>query len=219
MDGDLQNDPADIPGLVKKLNEGYDAVSGIRTRRKDNIFKNTSSNFAYALRQAILKDGIRDSGCSLKAYKRSCLNSLYLRGELHRFIPALLKMRGFKVTEIPVNHRKREHGKTKYGMMRMAKGFVDVFLIRFWQNFSARPMHFFGLFGIFSFAIGFAIALYLTAQKVLYKMPLADRPLLLLTVLFIIVGLQFFFFGLLADIMMRIYYKNEEPYCIESIVE
>lgn len=219
MDSDLQNDPADIPRLIKKLDEGYDAVSGIRLRRKDTILKKISSNLAYLLRQAIINDKIRDSGCSLKAYRRSCLNSLYLRGELHRFIPALLKMRGFKVAEIPVNHRKREHGRTKYNIERLVNGFVDVLLIKFWQKFSSQPMHFFGMFGLFSFLAGLSIAAYLTLQKMFYKTQLADRPLLLLAVLFIIIGLQSFFFGLLADIMMRIYYKREEPYDIERVVE
>jgi glycosyltransferase involved in cell wall biosynthesis len=219
MDGDLQNDPADMARLISKLNEGYDAVSGIRTNRKDSLFKKTSASIAYFIRQAILQDDIRDSGCSLKAYRKSCLSSLYLRGELHRFIPALLKAQGFKIAEVPVSHRKRAHDRTKYGFMRLLNGFIDVLALKFWQRFSARPMHFFGLLGICSFMSGALIATYLVAQKLLRNITLADRPLLLLATLLIIVGLQFFFFGILADILMRIYYKTEEPYTIEKIVQ
>jgi glycosyltransferase involved in cell wall biosynthesis len=156
MDGDRQNDPADIPRLVEYLEENdLDIVSGWRKHRKDTAMKKFTSRGANFLRKIIIDDGIHDSGCSLKIYRRECFDHINLYGEMHRFIPALLKIKGFKVGEIVVNHRPRTSGKTKYNWKRTFKGFVDMISVWFWGKFAVRPLHIFGTAGILSMLLGF----------------------------------------------------------------
>lgn len=216
MDSDLQNDPKDIPRLIKKLEEGYDIVSGWRHNRKDSFSKKIISKGANFLRKIIIKDSIHDSGCTLKAYKKECFNDLKLYGEMHRFIPALLALKGFKITEIIVNHRERKFGKTKYTIKRTLNGFLDMILLKFWTSYSTRPIHLFGGLGILSGLIGGLIGIYLTIMKVVYKEAIANRPLLLLSALLILVGLILLVFGVLADILIKIYYKDQQSYSIEQ---
>jgi len=208
LDADLQNDPEDIPKLIDKINEGYDVVSGWRHPRKDPLNKKIPSFFSNWLHRFITGVSIHDSGCSLKAYKRECLQDLELLGEMHRFIPAMLAWRGYQIGEIRVKHHKRKHGKSKYGWKRFIKGFLDLITIKFWMQYSARPMHLFGAAGIAIFTIGLFIGLYLSVQKFLYGIVLADKPLLLLSVLCVILGVQFIIFGLLAGMIIRIYYGH-----------
>lgn len=216
MDADLQNDPKDIPRLLDKLNRGYDVVSGWRYNRKDGIFKRIFSKFANLLRRIATKEKIHDSGCSLKVYKKECLEDLELYGETHRFVPSILSWKGFKIGEIKVNHRKRKYGKTKYGTTRLLKGFLDLIVLKFWMQYSARPIHLFGGIGIISFLIGVIIGIYLTIMKILYKMPLSNRPLLLLVILLVTVGLLMILFGVLADIMIKVYYKDKKAYSVKE---
>jgi len=217
MDGDLQNDPKDIPSLIHELDRGYDVITGWRYKRKDIFSKRFVSRIANFLRKQILKDRINDSGCGLKAYRKECFQKINLYGESHRFIPAILSINGYKIKEIKVNHRPRKYGKTKYNYTRTFNGFLDMLLIRFWTNFSTRPIHLFGSFGIIFGSIGFGLGVYLSTLKLYYNEPIADRPLLILASLLIITGLILFFFGLIADILIKIYYKDAKPYIIDKI--
>ncbi|MCX6711430.1 MAG: glycosyltransferase family 2 protein [Candidatus Woesearchaeota archaeon] len=217
LDADLQNDPKDIPRLIQKLKEGYDLVVGWRYDRKDPFFKKISSLFASFLKTLVLKEQIHDPGCMLKAFTKNAAKDLELYGEMHRYITALLKLKGYKITEIKVRHLPRVHGKTKYGSKRLIKGFLDLLIIKFWMDYSTRPIHFFGGLGILSSLIGLISGVYLVIDKFAFGKPIGNRPLLLFSVLLIILGFLLVIFGFLADIMVKIYYnqKNEESYSIE----
>ncbi len=219
MDADLQNDPEDIPRLISKLSEGYDCVSGWRFNRKDGFSKRIFSFFANIIRRSLTKEDIHDSGCTLKAYRRECFDGLTLFGEMHRFIPALLKWRGFKVTELKVKHHHRKFGKTKYNLFRVFKGFLDLLVVKFWMQYSARPIHLFGGVGLILSSFGLIIDLYLLAVKLFLHRGISDRPLLILGVLLIMVGVQFIIFGFLADILIKIYYKDSGNYSIKEIIQ
>jgi glycosyltransferase involved in cell wall biosynthesis len=218
MDADLQNDPADIPILLAKMKEGYDVVSGWRRNRKDPMLKRIISRGAYLLRKILFKDEIHDSGCTLKAFKRECFDDLDLFGEMHRFIPAMLSWQGFKVAEVVVAHHKRKYGKTKYTIKRVVKGFLDMVVVKFWMGYSSRPIYLFGGFGLLMVIVGLIIGVYLSIQKLLAydTYTLSNRPLLLLSILLIILGVQFVVSGLLADIVIKTYYKKRKPYKIEK---
>ncbi len=216
LDADLQNDPSDIPRLVAKLDGGYDVVSGWRVNRRDSFFKHLTSRGANMLRKLLFHDTIHDSGCTLKAYRRECFENLNLYGEMHRFIPALLGLRGFRVTELPVRHHPRRFGKTKYSVKRVLKGFLDMLVVTFWMRYATRPIHLFGTLGILTTLIGLLIGLYLSIIKIFFNEPIGNRPLLLLTILLIVLGVQFVIFGLMADILIKIYYRNQTHYTIEK---
>lgn len=222
MDGDLQNDPADIPRLVKYLEENnLDVVSGWRKKRKDSFMKRFVSKGANFLRGILVKDNIHDSGCSLKIYRKECFNNVNLYGEMHRFIPALLRIKGFEVGEIEVNHRPRVSGSTKYNWKRTIKGFVDMVSIWFWNKYSARPLHIFGTAGIVSLLLGCAFGVW---SLVLFFMGLKMSSNImppLLTVFFIVLGMLMFIFGLMSDIMLKIYFGShiDSTYSIKEIVE
>jgi glycosyltransferase involved in cell wall biosynthesis len=216
LDADMQNDPHDIPRLVARLDEGFDVVCGWRFDRKDTLGKRFTSRGANVLRKIILRDQIHDSGCTLKALRRECVQGLHLHGEMHRFIPALLQWRGFKITEEKVNHRSRLRGTTKYNIFRVGRGLMDMLVVGFWQKYSARPAHFFGFLGLLSSTAGFGICAYLAIRKI-QGHSIADRPLLLLGVLGIIIGLQFITFGLLADMLAKIFFRDTRPYVIRRV--
>lgn len=222
MDGDLQNDPEDIPRLVRYLEENdLDVVSGWRKHRKDSLMKKFTSRGANFLRGIIVKDNIHDSGCSLKIYRRECFDHINLYGEMHRFIPALLKIKGFTVGEIVVNHRPRTSGVTKYNWKRTIKGFVDMIALWFWGKFSSRPLHIFGATGLVFLFIGFlcglwSLGLFLSGAKMSNNiMP----PLL--TIFFMVIGLMMFVFGLMSDIMLKTYHGLgiDSTYNIKEIVD
>lgn len=222
MDGDRQNDPADIPKLLDYL-EGHhlDVVSGWRKNRKDSFLKRFTSRGANLLRGLIVKDHIHDSGCSLKIYRRECFQGVSLYGEMHRFIPALLKIKGYTVGEVPVNHRPRTQGVTKYNWKRTFKGFVDMVSVWFWNKYSTRPLHMMGSIGLVSIFLGFCCGGWSVALYVLgYKMSNNIMPPLL-TVFFIIIGLLFFIFGLMSDVLVKTYYGvgTDQAYCIKKEVE
>lgn len=223
IDSDLQNDPNDIPKLLDKQKQGYDVVSGWRFKRKDKLTKKLFSRIADIIRKILIKDNIHDSGCSLKVYTKESIKDLDLFGEMHRFIPSLIALNGFKVGEVKVNHYPRRYGKTKYGFMRLLKGLLDLIYIKFWSTYSTRPLHFFGLLGFFQIKLGILIA---TANLLYHSIKsgtvnLGVGPLLLLAALLIILGVQFIVLGFLGEILIRTYYKDikEKGYIIEKILQ
>lgn len=208
LDGDLQNDPADIPLLLEKIDSGYEVVSGWRHKRQDPLMKRFFSRGANLLRSILIKDGIHDSGCSLKAYRRECFNDMDLFGEMHRFIPALLALDGFRVTEVKVSHHPRIHGVTKYNWKRAIKGFVDMLFIWFWRKYSYRAVHLFGGMGLFLSLAGSAILAWMFIDKIFYGASLSERIWPLVGTLLILVGVQLFIFGILVDVAVKTYYHS-----------
>jgi glycosyltransferase involved in cell wall biosynthesis len=220
MDGDGQNDPADIPGLIAYLQAGnLDVVSGWRVNRDDIFSKRFFSRGANLLRKVFLKDTIHDSGCSLKVYRRECFDNVRLYGEMHRFIPALLEMRGFSVGELPVNHRARRSGTSKYNAVRTIKGLADIVLLWFWRSYSVRPIHLLGGIGVLFFLAATVFGcrtvwLFVTDRK------LSSTLEPLLTVFSFIAGLLFVSLGILTDILIKIYYaiSAERYYSVREII-
>ncbi|MGC9308411.1 MAG: glycosyltransferase family 2 protein [Thermoplasmatota archaeon] len=220
MDGDLQNDPDDIPRLLDEM-DGRDVVSGWRHDRQDSAGKRLASRFSNWLARRLTGLELHDFGCTLKAYRRESLEDLELYGEMHRYIPAVLAWQGFRVGEATVRHHERERGRTKYGVARLFRGLFDLINFKFWSGFSTRPLHFFGSLGGLLLAAGFSINLYLVLLKLLYGESLSDRPLLLLGVLLLVIGLQIFIFGFLAEIMVRSYYlaQRDKMYSIQETLD
>ena len=221
LDGDLQNDPADIPLLLEKMNEGYDVVSGWRHKRNDPWSKKIPSRIANFLRGILIQDRIHDSGCSLKAYKRECFSSVDLFGEMHRFMPALLMLDGFRVSEVKVSHHPRVHGVTKYNWKRGVKGFVDMIAIWFWRKYSYRPIHLFGGSGILLSFTGTAILLWMIVAKVFLHQSIGERLWPIVGIFFVLMGVQLFVAGLLADMLVRNYYQGRHRmnYSIREVRE
>ena len=219
LDGDLQNDPNDIPLLLTELEKGADVVSGWRWQRKDTLMKKFFSRGANLLRKIFLEDKIHDSGCSLKAYRRECFRNVDLFGEMHRFIPAILELQGYKISEVKVSHHPRLHGKTKYNWKRAVKGFVDMVEIWFWRKYSSRPLHLFGGGGMLIFLIGIGILVWMAVEKIFFGVSIAERIWPLIGAFLLMIGVQIFIFGLLAGILMKNYYKErgEMNYSIKSI--
>ena len=222
LDADLQNDPADIPKLCKALDErGLDMVAGWRADRKDRFLdRRLPSMLANRLISWITGVKLHDYGCTLKAMRSDVAKELRLYGEMHRFIPAIANWIGVRVGEMKVNHRARQFGTSKYGIGRTIRVFLDLVTVRFLQGYLQRPMQIFGLGGLASFALGFAISAYLTYEKFVYGEALAARPLLLLGALLIVVGLQLMSLGLVADVLTRTYYESQHkpPYYMRRII-
>ena len=221
MDGDRQNDPKDIPRLIKHLEgNSLDVVAGWRKNRKDSISKRFISRGANLIRRVLLQDNIKDSGCSLKIFKRRCFEYINLYGEMHRFIPALLRIKGFKVGEIVVNHRPRLAGKTKYNWNRTVKGFVDIISVWFWNKYAVRPLHLLGGGGILFLLMGILCGLY-TFFIFIRGDNMSNTAFPLLTVFLTITGIQMFIFGVLADIIMKIYFEktDDTPYTVKEYFE
>ena len=219
LDGDLQNDPSDIPFLLKKLSEGYDLVSGWRVNRQDKaISRIIPSKIANWLIGRLTGVRLHDYGCSLKAYRADVVKEIQLYGEMHRFIPALASIVGSKVAEIPVKHHPRKKGVSKYGISRTPKVLLDLLLVQFLLRYRARPLHILGGTGLITGAIGFLIALYLTMQKMFFGEQLAKRPLLILAIMLMLGGLQLLTTGILADLVMRTYFESQgrHPYWIRE---
>lgn len=222
LDGDRQNDPADIPKMIAYLVENqYDVVSGWRKNRKDTFMKRFISRGANALRYLLVHDGIHDSGCSLKVYRRECFKGVNLYGEQHRFIPAILEIKGFKVGEMVVNHRARTSGTTKYNWKRTVKGFVDMISVWFWHKYASRPLHLLGGLGILFCMGGVACGIWSVILFILgYKMSNNIIPPIL-TVFFLIMGVLMFVFGLMSEILMKIYFgvHVDDSYSIKEMCE
>ncbi|MDZ8078746.1 MAG: glycosyltransferase family 2 protein [Nostoc sp. DedQUE01] len=210
LDADLQNDPADIPMLLAKLDEGYDLVSGWRQKRQDGaVNRLLPSKIANWLIRSTTSVNIHDYGCSLKAYRAELLADMNLYGELHRFLPALAYIEGARITEMPVRHHARRFGHSKYGIWRTFRVLMDLLTILFMKKFLTRPMHVFGLLGLISMVSGTVIGIYLTFIKLALGEMIGNRPLLILAVLLLVTGVQLFCFGLLAELLMRTYHESQ----------
>jgi glycosyltransferase involved in cell wall biosynthesis len=222
MDGDLQNDPADIPKLLDKIDEGFDVVSGWRINRQDvYLTRKLPSRIANGLISRVTRVRLHDYGCSLKAYRSEVVKNVRLYGELHRFIPALASWMGVSVAEIPVNHRARKYGRSKYGLNRTIKVILDLLAVKFLLDYATRPIQIFGLMGLGSLAIGIGIGLYLTILRMFFDTPLGDRPILLLAILLVMIGVQLIVMGLLGELVVRTYHEAQgKPiYMIREVLD
>ncbi len=219
MDGDLQNDPADIPRLLE-LTKDYDLVSGWRRKRQDTFSRTFPSKVANWLISKVTGVRLHDYGCSLKAYRREVVKNLKLYGEMHRFIPAVASWYGVRIAEIETTHHPRLRGKSKYGISRTMKVLLDLVTVKFLQSFSTKPIQFFGPLGLFFGLAGLAISLYLTAAKLFKGIDIGGRPLLLLGALLIIVGIQFIGMGLLGEMIVRVYHESQKKpiYALKKIL-
>lgn len=200
IDGDLQDDPNEIPKLLAKLDEGFDLVSGWKSRRRDPWRRRFASKVFNRMSGWLTGVHLHDVNCGLKAYRVEVVRGLPVYGELHRFIPVLAHHRGFRIAELPVNHRPREHGRSRYGLERYLRGFLDLLSVSFMGRYRHRPLHLFGGLGLLLGAIGVAILIYLTAVKIAGH-AIGGRPLLTLGVLLVVVGLQFFSLGLISELI------------------
>ncbi|MBO8093729.1 MAG: glycosyltransferase family 2 protein [Prosthecochloris sp.] len=217
MDGDLQDDPFALKLLVRKLKEGYDLVSGWKRERRDPWTKTVPSRVFNMTTRLFTGIGLHDFNCGLKAYRREVVKSLDLQGEMHRYIPVLARWSGFSVAEVPVPHRERCYGVSKFGVSRMFPGLFDFFTVLFITRYMRQPMHFFGMLSLVSFLGGFGISLYVTIEKVLFDQAVGNRPILFLGILLIIVAVQLFSIGLLGELVMRD--RNKSPqYVVKSRV-
>jgi len=222
LDADLQNDPKDFGILLKKIEEGYDIICGWRVKRKDKFLsRRLPSIIANWLISVITQVKLHDYGCTLKAFRRDVIKNINLYGELHRFIPAIASNTGVTIAEVKVNHRPRRYGKSKYSIMRFIKVILDLLSVKFFLNYSTKPLQIFGVFGLISGITGGIIGLYLTYQRLIVKVGISGRPLLLLSILLIIIGIQFITLGLLAEVMVRTYHEslNKRIYSIREIID
>jgi glycosyltransferase involved in cell wall biosynthesis len=222
MDGDLQNDPADIPLLLSKIAEGYDVVTGWRFDRKDP-FLNRKLPSMIANKVIAVTTGvhIHDYGCTLKAFRREITQNIKLYGEMHRFIPAIASGMGAAITEVKVNHRARKYGTSKYGISRTVRVILDLMTVKFLLSYANRPLHVFGLIGMFSSGIGMALLALMAVQRQIYHIAMGDRPLLMMAVLLIFIGIQFVTIGLISEIQVRTYHEsqNKPVYYVKNILQ
>ncbi len=211
MDADLQNDPADISLLLERIDDGYDVVSGWRVNRQDTFLtRRIPSQVANFLISKLTGVKLHDYGCSLKAYRHNVVKNVKLYGEMHRFIPALASWMGVEVTEIPVNHAPRKFGQSKYGLGRVVKVILDLLTVKFLLDFATRPIQIFGLLGLLSLTGGTVLGFYLTIVRLFFDQPLTDRPILLLAILLIVLGVQLITMGLLGEIVVRTYHESQD---------
>lgn len=222
LDGDLQNDPADIPRLVAKLNEGYDLVNGWRIDRQDPFLRrrlpSQIANFLISLTTHVK---LHDYGCTLKAFRRDAAKSLKLYGEMHRFIPALVSDLGGRITEMPVTHHPRRRGHSKYGLTRTLWVLLDLLTVKFLSSYATRPSHLFGLFGLVATLVGGAITAVLGIQRLFFGVHLANRPIVLLGFLLVVTGMQLLTLGLIGEMLVRTYHESQEKpiYAIKEVLE
>jgi glycosyltransferase involved in cell wall biosynthesis len=221
LDADLQNDPADIPMLLAKLDEGYDLVSGWRKDRKDNRLTRTiPSNIANGLISWVTGVHLHDYGCTLKAYRREALEGFRLYGEMHRFIPVFAHSVGASITEVPVQHHERKFGRANYGLDRTLKIILDLFTVKFLLNYSLKPMRLFGGLGMLLASGGGILLLYLFIRRTLEQVPVLGSPLFQLGVMFLILGSQSVLMGLIAELLARTYHESQSKptYTIRTII-
>ena len=221
MDGDLQNDPEDIPRLLAKIDEGYDVVSGWRLNRQDKFLsRRLPSQFANKLISLTTNVHLHDYGCTLKAYRREVLEGVQLYGEMHRFIPALASWMGVKVTELPVNHRPRTRGKSHVGISRTIRVFLDLITVKFLLSYSTKPIQIFGLLGLVFIFAACGLSIGVLYARLWYDMPLVNNSMFLLAVLFFMLGAQFIAMGLLGEVIVRTYHESQgkPTYVIASTV-
>ncbi len=215
MDADLQDDPSEIPSLLQELQKGFDLVSGWKKKRHDPLIKKFSSRFFNYVTKIMSGIKIHDFNCGLKAYRKAVVKNISVQGELHRYIPVLADWKGFNISEVVVKHHPRRYGKTKFGISRFFKGFIDLITVIFTTRYIKRPLHFFGVLGVATFLIGFIIDAYLSILWLLDKIHLSNRPLLFLGTVLIIVGVQFFSLGLIGE-MLAHNAKKEDDYGIKE---
>jgi len=221
IDADLQNNPEDIPKLLEQFEKGYDVVCSWRKNRKDPFFRKKvpSKIFNWFCRR-VSGQHLHDFGSTLRVYRQEVVRSIRMYGDLHRYILVLIAWKGYKISEVKVKHQPRKYGKTKYGGERLIRGFLDMLTVYFLEKHLSRPMHLFGTIGVLSSGLGAIIGIYLSILKILYGVPLSDRPLLLLAILLIIFGVQFFSFGLITEMLTKYQYETnlKKPYDIERYV-
>lgn len=222
IDADLQNDPAGIPLLLDKIDEGYDLVSGWRANRQDPYFSrrlpSTIANWLIAKTTGVQ---VHDRGCSLRAHRREVVKQMRLYGELHRFIPDMASWVGVTMAEVPVNHRPRRFGKSKYGISRTFRVILDLITVRFLLSYSTRPIHIFGSLGLLSFLVGLGMGIYLSVLKLATGQEIGGRPLLMLSVLLMLVGVQMVAMGLLGELVVRVYHESQDKpiYTVRQIID
>ena len=222
MDADLQNDPTDIPKLLKKINEGYDVVSGWRKNRQDNsLSRILPSKIANYMISKISGVKLHDYGCTLKAYKKDVIKDIKLYGEMHRFIPIYAKWEGAKVYEIEVRHNKRHSGKSKYGISRVPKVILDLMVVKFFEKLISRPIHLFGKLGFLFITLGILISFYAIWLKIFKNVSFILTPLPILTMFFLLSGILCILLGIVAEIQSRIYFQttNNKSYLVKNIIK
>jgi len=222
LDADLQNDPQDIPRLLKEMDKGFDIVSGWRKKRKENaITRRIPSMVANKIISRLSGVYLHDYGCTLKAYRKEVIKNVELYGEMHRYIPAVASSMGIKVSEIVVRHHRRKFGSSKYGLTRTIRVILDIITIKFLLSYSQRPFQIFGLAGIFTSLIGFIMTAYLIVMRVFFGQGLTNRPLFLLSIFIIFIGIQLITMGLLAELIMRTYHEAQDKpiYVIREIID
>jgi glycosyltransferase involved in cell wall biosynthesis len=222
MDGDLQNDPREIPKMVAKLKEGYDLVAGWRKDRKDKfVSRRLPSMIANWVISKSTNVRLHDYGCTLKVMTGEVARGIKLYGEMHRFIPALADELGAKITEVPVNHRERKHGVSKYGISRTFRVVLDLITVKFLLGFSKRPIHLFGGVGMVSGGLGAAMLALAIYERLFNHVPMGNRPVMVLGVMLVLIGLQFLVFGLLAEVLARTYYESQDKriYVLRRVIE
>lgn len=219
LDADLQNDTRDIPLLLEKINEGYDIVSGWRMNRKDKaLTRRFPSMVANKIISKLTGVYLHDYGCTLKAYRKEIIKNVELYGEMHRYIPAIASWMGVSVAEVPVRHHSRKYGKSKYGVSRTIKVILDIMTVKFLLSYSQRPIQIFGVLGLFSTTVGFIMTIYLIIMRIFFSQPLSERPLFILSIFMIFIGIQLITMGLLAEVLMRIHQEvgNKTAYVIRE---
>lgn len=220
MDGDLQNDPSDIPQMLSHaITEEYDVVTGIRQKRKDSLVKKIPSKIANFLVRRVTKLDIKDNGCALKVFTKDIAKSLNLYGEMHRFITLLAHLEGAQIKQVPVKHHARHAGVSKYGLERVFKVVADMMLLLFIRKYFQRPIHLFGIFGVLLVILGIFINIYLLIVKLGFDQDIGTRPLLIFGMMFIVGGIQLFTIGIVMELLIRTYYESQQkrPYRIKKI--
>ncbi|NJB37567.1 MULTISPECIES: glycosyltransferase family 2 protein [Flavobacteriaceae] len=220
MDGDLQNDPSDIPSMLQYAVDGeYDLITGIRQKRKDSLVKKIPSKIANFLVRRVTKLDIKDNGCALKVFTKDIAKGLNLYGEMHRFITLLAYLEGAQIKQVPVKHHARHAGKSKYGLERVFKVVADMMLLLFIRKYFQRPIHLFGIFGFLLIILGVFIEMYLLIVKFGFDQDIGTRPLLIFGMMFILGGIQLFTIGIVMELLIRTYYESQSkrPYRIKKI--
>ncbi|SHJ27364.1 glycosyltransferase family 2 protein [Pseudozobellia thermophila] len=220
MDGDLQNDPSDIPKMLEYAVGGeYDLVTGIRQKRKDSLVKKIPSKIANFLVRRVTKLDIKDNGCALKVFSKEIAKDLNLYGEMHRFITLLAYLEGAQIKQVPVKHHARHAGVSKYGLERVFKVIADMMLLLFIRKYFQRPIHLFGIFGVLLILLGLLINMYLVVVKFGFGEDIGTRPLLIFGLMFILAGIQLFTIGIVMELLIRTYYESQQkrPYRIKKV--
>ena len=219
MDADLQDDPKEIPRFIAKINEGYDLVSGWKQNRQDSFVKNNSSKFFNFVTSLFSKIKLHDFNCGFKAYKSEVAKSLDLYGQLHRYIPVIAGNQGYKIAEIPIHHRRREYGRSKYGPVRFLNGFLDLLTVLVLTRYFKRPAHFFGGLGVIALGIGFIIGLYITYLRLISGGIQGRLPLFIAGILLIMVGVQLISLGLIGEMFVKIGGKEDDFSKVKKIIK